>query len=64
MASLWFIKDLSNIRLARPCMVVGHSADVPGSWHRLGAGIVLGVCLCRDLIGDQAPTMISRPHYV
>jgi hypothetical protein len=32
-ASVWFMKDLSNILLARPCMVVGRSSDLMGGWH-------------------------------
>jgi hypothetical protein len=46
MYSLWFIKDLSNIRLSRPCMVVEHSGDVSGGWHQFEVGIVPGVGSC------------------
>jgi hypothetical protein len=38
MVSLWFIEDMSNIHMARPCMRVGCSGDVPGGWLRFGQG--------------------------
>jgi hypothetical protein len=39
MVSLWFVKDLFNIRMTRPCMRVGCSGNVPDTFRWFEQGL-------------------------